>query len=320
MLKYVVSCGFDDRSAGMNGRTAGPGRENCGCVWEFGLIASRRMSRANTKDMKQPSQGPRLAEILRLLDERAFWTVAELAARFDVSEETIRRDARHLEQSGVIQKVHGGLSATNHKIEAPYRIRLRENAAPKQQIARKAAELVSDGMTLLIDSGTSCHWLARNLAATRNLTIVTNSVEIAYEVLGNPGQRLLLAGGQINPIHNAAFGPEAQAFCQRFAPDLTILSMGAVDAGRGFLDFDPDEAAFKQSLLEHARRVVVLADHSKFGKSGFMQVATFADVKDLVTDEEPPASVLKAAALAGTRIHIADDASKRPKESQPGLV
>ncbi|MBA4794854.1 MAG: DeoR/GlpR transcriptional regulator [Phenylobacterium sp.] len=267
------------------------------------------MRSANPKDMKQLNQGPRLAEILRLLDERAFWTVSELAQRFEVSEETIRRDARQLEQSGVVQKVHGGLSATSNKIEAPYRIRLRENAAAKQHIARKAAELVSDGMTLLIDSGTSCHWLARNLASTRNLTIVTNSVEIAHEVLGNPGQRLLLAGGQINPIHNAAFGPEAQAFCQRFAPDLTILSMGAVDAERGLLDFDADEAAFKQSLLGQARRIVVLADHSKFTKSGFIQVAAFRDVQDLVTDKEPPAALRQACAEAGTRIHIAEGES-----------
>lgn len=278
------------------------------------------MRRANAKNVKQLSQGPRLAEILRLLDERAFWTVSELAERFDVSEETIRRDARQLEQSGVIQKVHGGLSATSHKIEAPYRTRLRENAAAKQRIARKAAELVSDGMTLLIDSGTSCHWLARNLAPLRNLTIVTNSVEIAHEVLGNPGQRLLLAGGQINPIHNAAFGPEAQTFCKRFAPDLTILSMGAVDAARGFLDFDPDEAAFKQSLLEHARRVVVLADHSKFARSGFMQVASFRQVKDLVTDETPPAAVLEAAAQTDTRIHLADAEASNPRESRAELV
>lgn len=277
-------------------------------------------SRANTRDAKHLAQGPRLAEILRLLDERAFWTVSELAERFDVSEETIRRDARQLEQSGVIQKVHGGLSATSHKIEAPYRIRLRENAAAKQRIARKAAELVSDGMTLLIDSGTSCHWLARSLAASRNLTIVTNSVEIAHEVLGNPGQRLLLAGGQINPIHNAAFGPEAQAFCQRFAPDLTILSMGAIDPARGFLDFDPDEAAFKQSLLAHARRVVVLADHSKFAKSGFMQVATFQEVQDLVTDQTPPAAALRAAAQTGTRIHIADGATSETPENRLDLV
>lgn len=264
------------------------------------------MTTPDLKDAKPLSQGARLAAILQLLEEQAFWPVSELAGRFEVSEETIRRDARQLERSGVIQKVHGGLSATNNKIEAPYRIRLRENAEAKQAIAQTAAALVGEGMTLMLDSGTSCHWLARSLAHVRNLTIVTNSVEIAHEVLGNPGQRLLLAGGQINPIHNAAFGPEAKSFCRRFAPDLTILSMGAVDAERGFLDFDADEAAFKQTLLEQARRVVVLADHSKFIKAGFIQVAAFRDVQDLITDQDPPAAAVRAAAQSGTRLHIVE--------------
>ena len=110
--------------------------------------------------MKQLTQGARLAAIVQLLEEQAFWTVSDLAGRFDVSEETIRRDAKQLEQSGVIQKVHGGLSATSNRIEAPYRLRLRENAEAKQRIAQTAAALVSDGMTLLLDSGTTCHWLA----------------------------------------------------------------------------------------------------------------------------------------------------------------
>lgn len=269
---------------------------------------------SSASSTKQLSQAARLAAIVQLLETQAFWAVSELAERFDVSEETIRRDARHLEQSGVVQKTHGGISATSNKIEAPYRIRLRENVGAKQRMARTAAALVSEGMTLLLDSGTSCHWLARSLAHLQNLTIVTNSVEIAHEVLGNPGQRLLLAGGPINQIHHAAFGPEASAFCSRFAPDLTVFSMSAVDAERGFLDFDPDEAAFKQTLLERARRVVVLADHTKFAKPGFIQVASFSDVQDLVTDREPPASAVQAATLSGTRLHFSEDASQNRNE------
>lgn len=273
------------------------------------------MNRPSAKESRSMSQGARLAEILQLLEDKLFWTVGELAERFDVSEETIRRDARQLERSGVVQKVHGGLSATNNLIEAPYRIRLRENAEAKQKIAQKAASLVSEGMTLLLDSGTTCHWLARSLASVRNLTIVTNSVEIAHEVLGNPGQRLLLAGGQINTVHHAAFGPEAKSFCRRFAPDLTILSMGAVDADRGFLDFDADEASFKQSLLEQARRVVVLADHTKFAKSGFIQVAAFRDVQDLVTDLPPPNTTLRAAAQWETRLHVVESTAGEPRRN-----
>ena len=82
--------------------------------------------------------------------------------------------------------------------------------------------------------------------------------------------------------------------------------MGAVDADRGFLDFDADEASFKQSLLEQARRIVVLADHTKFAKSGFIQVASFRDVQDLVTDLPPPGGVSRVAAQWDTRLHVAD--------------
>lgn len=278
------------------------------------------MSTSDLHDTKQLSQGARLAAILQLLEERTFWPVSELADRFEVSEETIRRDARQLERSGVIQKVHGGLSATSNKMEAPYRLRLRENAEAKQRIAQTAATLVTEGMTLLLDSGTTCHWLARSLASVRNLTILTNSVEIAHEVLGNPGHRLLLASGQINPTHHAAFGSDAKSFCKRFAPDLTVLSMGAVDAERGFLDFDADEAAFKQSLLPQARRVVVLADHTKFAKSGFIQVASFDDVQDLVTDLKPPRSTVDAASQSGTRLHVAEAASAGRHRAHTGLV
>lgn len=270
--------------------------------------------------MKPLTQGARLAAIVQLFEEKTFWPVSELADRFEVSEETIRRDARQLEQSGVIQKVHGGLSATSNKIEAPYRLRLRENAEAKQRIAQTAAALVSEGMTLLLDAGTTCHWLARSLSHVRNLTIVTNSVEIAYEVLGNPGQRLLLAGGPIKADYHAAFGAEAKTFCRRFAPDLTILSMGAVDAERGFLDFDAEEAAFKQTLLEQARNIVVLADHSKFARSGFIQVATFADVQELVTDQEPPADILRMAAERSTRIHVAPEPDGEQSKNNIRLV
>lgn len=270
--------------------------------------------------LKQLTQGARLAAIAQLIEEKTFWTVSELSDRFEVSEETIRRDARQLEQSGVVQKVHGGLSATSNKIEAPYRLRLRENAEAKQRIAQMAAALVSEGMTLLLDAGTTCHWLARSLSHVRNLTIVTNSVEIAYEVLGNPGQRLLLAGGQISADYHAAFGTEAKAFCRRFAPDLTFLSMGAVDAERGFLDFDADEAAFKQTLLEQARNIIVLADHSKFTRSGFIQVATFADVHEMVTDQEPPADILRVAVESSTRVHVAPGSSGERHASNMRLV
>lgn len=254
----------------------------------------------------RPTQAARLTLFMKLLEERTHCSIAELAAHFDVSEETIRRDIRQLESSGRVQKTHGGVSIPSNQLEAPYRIRLREQSDAKQRIAQHAARMVHEGMTLLLDSGTTCFWLARALAGLRDLTIITNSVEIAHEVVGRPGQRLFLAGGPVKPDYHAAFGPEAIAFCLRFVPDITVMSMGAIDGVRGFLDFDADEAMFKRSLLDQSRRVVVLADSTKFTKAGFIQVANFADVRTLYTDAPPPEAVTAAAQAHGMGIEVAD--------------
>ncbi|WP_333572435.1 DeoR/GlpR family DNA-binding transcription regulator [Sphingomonas sp.] len=250
------------------------------------------------------SQNARLATLLELLAQRGQWSIGELAGRFDVSEETIRRDVRQLEQAGRVQKIHGGVCLPGGVLEPPYRQRLRDQAEAKQRIADRAVALVQPGMTLMLDSGTTTLWLARALGHVRDLTVITNSMEIAAQVLGHPGQRLFVAGGAIDPDYHAAFGSEAIDYCRQFAPDLTILSMGAVDPLRGFLDFDAGEAAFKRSLLPQARRVAVLCDATKFDKSGFVHVAQFGDVHDLVTDQSPPEEIARAAAAAGTMIHL----------------
>ncbi|MGN7999657.1 DeoR/GlpR family DNA-binding transcription regulator [Sphingomonas sp. 22176] len=250
------------------------------------------------------TQTARLTTLLALLEQRGQWSIGELAERFDVSEETIRRDVRQLEQAGRVQKIHGGVCLPGGVLEPPYRQRLREQAEAKQRIAERAVALVRPGMTLLLDSGTTTLCLARALGQVRDLTVITNSMEIAAQVIGHAGQRLYVAGGAVDPDYHAAFGSEAIDYCRQFVPDLTVLSMGAVDPVRGFLDFDAGEAAFKRSLLPQARRVAVLCDSTKFDKSGFVHVAGFGDVHDLVTDQAPPDEIAAAAAAAGTAIHL----------------
>lgn len=256
------------------------------------------------------SQTARLSAMLNLLEDRPNWTIAELAEHFHVSEETIRRDVRQLESMGRVHKFHGGVSQPGAMLEGPFRTRVREQAEGKRLLARKAAEQVYEGMTLFLDSGTTTFWLARALAPLRHLTIITNSIEIAQEVVDRPGQRLFFAGGTIHPGYHGAFCAEAIAYCQRFVPDITALSVGAVEAGRGFMDFDVDEANFKRAILPHARRAMMLADATKFARSGFMHVADYHEIHDLVTDQAPPHEIRAAAEGAGVRLHIGEPEEK----------
>ena len=255
------------------------------------------------------TQTARLSAILTLLEGRPNWTIAELAVHFQVSEETIRRDVRQLEHMGRVRKVHGGVSLPSNGLEGPYRSRMRQQAEGKMLLARKAAELVHEGMTVFLDAGTTTFWLARALSPLRDLTVITNSIEIAQEVVDRPGQRVFFAGGAIHPGYHGAFGMEAISYCRGFVPDITVLSVGAIEAERGFMDFDADEASFKRAIIPHARRVMMLADAAKFSRSGKMHIAGYEDVHDLVTDKAPPPDIGKMAEAAGVRVHISEQDS-----------
>lgn len=264
-----------------------------------------------TSDIAAPAtpgmtQTARLSAILSLLEARPNWTIAELALHFQVSEETIRRDVRQLEHMGRVRKVHGGVSLPSTGLEGPYRSRMRQQAEGKMLLARKAAELVHEGMTVFLDAGTTTFWLARALSSMRDLTIITNSIDIAQEVVDRPGQRLFFAGGTIHPGYHGAFGGEAITYCRGFVPDITVLSVGAVEAERGFMDFDVDEASFKRAIIPGARRVMMLADAAKFTRSGVMHIAAFEDVDDLVTDRPLPQGIAKAAGAAGIEVHVGE--------------
>lgn len=252
------------------------------------------------------NQTARLSAMLSLLDDRPNWTISELAEHFQVSDETIRRDVRQLERLGRVQKFHGGVSQPGGTLEGPYRTRLRDQAEGKKILAQKAAEQVHEGMTLFLDSGTTTFWLARALAPMRHLTIITNSIDIAQEVVDRQGQRVFFAGGTIHPGYHGAFCAEAVSYCRRFVPDITAISVGAIEAERGFLDFDVDEASFKRAILPDARRVMVLADATKFTRPGFMHVAGYHEVHDLVTDRSPPPAIRKAAEAGGIHVHIGE--------------
>lgn len=251
------------------------------------------------------AQTPRLSAMLNLLNDRPNWTIAELSERFHVSEETIRRDVRQLERLGYVHKFHGGITQSAGSLEGPYRSRLRAQAEGKKLLAAKAAEQVREGMILFLDSGTTTFWLARALASVRNLTIITNSIDVAQEVVDRPGLRLYLAGGTIHPDHHGTFCADAISYCQRFVPDITILSAASVEAERGFMDFDADEAGFKRAIIPHARRVMILADASKFSRAGVVHIADYAQVQDLVTDSPLPSDIRSAAEAGGVSIHVA---------------
>lgn len=244
----------------------------------------------------------RQINILEMIELHRSMSVITLSQNLCVSEETIRRDIKQLESTGRVVKIHGGVRLQSAQLEPPYRKRVSLNANEKKAIGIKAAELVKDGMTVFIDGGSTSYWLAKALIKPKKLCVVTNSLEVANEVIGRNDWKLVFTGGQIDMDYRSAFGQEAILQARRFVPDLLFLSIGGINHNIGLLDFNIDEADFKRSLLDRASQKVVLADASKYGAIGSVHLANFDQVDTLVCDTPPEDGL--AVALEKARVHV----------------
>jgi DeoR family glycerol-3-phosphate regulon repressor len=247
----------------------------------------------------------RHAEIRRLLQDRMSASVADLSDWLAVSAETIRRDLRLMAERGEILKMHGAAALPQAVGEAPFERRMRENASGKRAIARRAAEAIEDGDSIMLDTGTTTSYLARELLGKRGLTVVTNSCDIARTLSTVAGNMVHIAGGALQSDNGAAFGNSAIAFVQRFNVRHAIITAGALDAATGVNDYNLAEAEFAATVLSRGERAVVVTDHSKFGKSALVNVCGFAALDCLVTDAPPPADLARALTAADVAVEVA---------------
>lgn len=232
-------------------------------------------------------------------------TITALAERLDVSDETVRRHLKDLVEQGAVHRVHGGVVLASALAEPPFSRRIKERVAAKRAIAKAVADHVSDGMTLLIDSGSTTTYVAEALLQKSGLTVVTNAIEIARALLGRSDCAVHLMGGALRADIGAAVGYEAIELIREFRGDLAILSIGAVDPKDGYMDFDIDEARVARTMIDRADRVIVAADAWKFTAKARVRVCGFDPVSMLVTDEPPPAPLGQRLATAGTEIVLA---------------
>jgi DeoR family transcriptional regulator, glycerol-3-phosphate regulon repressor len=256
------------------------------------VLSNQIESDLNSKNnMENHKTSVRHAQIIALIRDRASVSIAELAKLLDVSEETIRRDAKVLEQNGDVVKRHGALAAPHQLGEAPFERRMRENVDAKRAISRLAAQLVQDGDSLMIETGTTTSIFAQELRAKRGLTVVTNSSDIARTLAVINGNKVYMAGGELRADSGAAFGPSAVAFVSKFKVKHAFVTAAAIDDFHGIMDTEFDEAELAQVALQIADHRVILSDSSKFGKAALVKVCGFERINRLITDQQPPPSL-----------------------------
>jgi DeoR family glycerol-3-phosphate regulon repressor len=249
-----------------------------------------------------PRHSKRHEEILRIVREEGTSTIAGLADRLGVSQESIRRDVRPLTEIGELFKLHGAVTLPHRVGEAPFEKRMRENAAAKQGIARLAADQISDGDSVMLDTGTTTSLLARELLAKRGLTVVTNSSDIARTLAIVNDNKVYMAGGELRGDNGAAFGASAIEFINRFRVRHAIISIGGLDPISGAMDYNLEEAEFARIALTRGELATIVTDQSKFGRSGLVSVCGLTGFDRLITDVAPVGELHAALIDAGVDI------------------
>lgn len=226
----------------------------------------------------------RKRKIVELVSENDGCSVEELATHFGFSKATVRRDLSELEEDGMIERSHGGaVPVTTVGREQTYGQREVQNLEAKMAIAERAVEEILEGQVVFFDSGTSTMEVAKQAPKDGSYLSVTNSPVLALE-LGREDNEVKLTGGSFRDRTRALVGPSAEDFMDRMNFDLLFLGTNAIDVEAGLTTPNEDEARVKERMVDHAERVVLVADETKFGERSFVQFADLEDVDLLVTD------------------------------------
>jgi DeoR/GlpR family transcriptional regulator of sugar metabolism len=258
------------------------------------------VARVSEVNGAQDTRTARQRDILETLQQTRQVDVTELAQRFGVSGMTIRRDLAELDEAGQLQRVHGG--AIIRRAPA-YGSRASTRAPEKAAIARAVARLVEPGAAVGIDSGTTCHAVAAELAHRSDLTVVTNALHAAVTVREG-GNRVIVLGGLLTP-ELSLVNPGIVQEPPQVHLDLLVLGCGGLSVDRGITYFDPTEVEVRRLLAGLADRVVVAADHTKFDRKKAMVLGPLDLIDVLVTDEAPPEPLRTALAAADVEVVIA---------------
>ena len=213
--------------------------------------------------------------------------VSELSRIFDVTEETIRRDLDKLEEENLIRRNYGGAVLNSYISEdLSFLKRSTINSDLKNIIAQKAQDLIDDNSTIMMDSSTTCLALLNLLRQKKNLTIITNSIRLAYDFSGAPF-KIISAGGLLRAKSFALTGAVTCNTLKNYFVDFAILSCKGIDIERGVMESNDEESIVKQVMLAQAKKVILLVDSSKFGQISFTKTCDFDRISILVTDSEP---------------------------------
>lgn len=247
----------------------------------------------------------RKTQIVEYIQEHARASVQQLSKAFDVSESTIRRDLKELEDSNCLKRTHGGAVCLDMvNFEPTYTERKDKYAGEKESIAKKAVEFIHDGDTILLDSGTTTQFLAKEMKKFTNLTVVTNSLMIAQELQNAPGIEIIVVGGTLRSNSLALVGPIAEDNFKWLRVDICFLATNSLDLKEGLTTPNITEASTKRKMMQSAKQIILLADHTKIGRVSFAKFGDLCDIDHYIVDNGIDEEVINEMREKNISVHV----------------
>ena len=247
---------------------------------------------------------PRLTDILEIARVSGRVDVEGLASKFSVTPQTIRKDLNELCELEALHRVHGGAVYPSTTSNFAYLSRRSLASDAKSSIARKAASLVPNDSSLIMNIGTTVELVAEALKGHTGLMAVTNNLNVAHILSGAPDIELVITGGVVRKSDLGIVGAAAVDVINQFKVDIAIIGSSAIDSDGCLLDFDYREVRVAKAMLKQSRKTILVADNMKFERRAPVQIGHLSDIDVFVTDQIPPPEIVDICERSGVELEI----------------
>ena len=248
---------------------------------------------------------PRQQQILELVRERGYVSIEEMAQLFVVTPQTIRRDINQLAEADLLRRYHGGAAYDSSVENTAYAMRADQMRDEKRRIGEAIAAQIPDHASIFINIGTTTEEVAKALREHKNLRVITNNLNVASSLCDVPNFEVIVAGGVVR-TDRGVIGESTIDFVRQFKVDYGIIGISGIDGDGTLLDFDYREVRVAQAIIENARQVILVADHTKFSCNPMVRLCHISEIDVMFTDRYPPENIQLELSKAGVDVHVSN--------------
>lgn len=232
-------------------------------------------------------------------------TIDALSESFNVTPQTVRRDINILCDHGLLRRFHGGAGLPTSSVEnIDYQKRQTMNPEAKQRVAELVADYVPHQSSLFINIGTTTEAVAAALVNHQEMRVITNNLNVASLLCDQRGFQVTITGGEVRRRDRGVVGAETVDFIRQFKVDYGIIGVSGIDADGTLLDYDYREVRIAQAIIANSRQVLLVTDHSKFGRNPLVRLAHLSDIDVIFIDEPPPEHMREVLAAAEVEVRV----------------